>query len=135
MNSRDIVNLLMGIPFLSGGRDRNGADCFGLLLMFAQKIGIELPDVEYSENWVERGGNLLIENAHEYADEIERDELSVGDVIFFQNDPRAVNHVGIFLGEDRFIHTIDVHGSVVQRLSSQPYCRRAHSFYRLKPSR
>lgn len=35
----------VGIPFVSNGRNRDGADCYGLIkLIYQQELGIELPD-------------------------------------------------------------------------------------------
>ncbi|HUV63279.1 MAG TPA: NlpC/P60 family protein [Sedimentisphaerales bacterium] len=132
MNSAEITELLLGIPFLDGGRTCAGADCYGLLMIFAKELGVDLPDMEYERGWAERGANYLMENAHGCADEISKEELEPGDVIMFETYPGVASHVGIFIGEDRFIHTTDKHGAIAQHLSHQPYCRRINSFFRLK---
>lgn len=133
--SKDIQMIaaeLVGIPYKDGGRDREGLDCYGLVLLFMRELGIELPDWEYERDWAKQGGNLLIENYHEYAEQIGRAYMVPGDVIMFENHPGVANHLGVFLGAGKFIHVVEKAGVVIMRVNSQPHLRRMHSCYRMK---
>ena len=40
----------------------------------------------------------------EHAEHVKRRKLERGDLVFFRIDSRNVNHVGIYIGDDRFVH-------------------------------
>jgi cell wall-associated NlpC family hydrolase len=51
MNYADLI----GIPYKAHGRDENGLDCFGLILIISKRLGKPMPDV-----WYERGDPALV---------------------------------------------------------------------------
>jgi cell wall-associated NlpC family hydrolase len=42
---------------------------------------------------------------HQRALHIEREELLPGDLVFFQINRRRISHVGIYVGDNRFVHS------------------------------
>jgi cell wall-associated NlpC family hydrolase len=42
---------------------------------------------------------------HQRAMPVERDELLPGDLVFFKINRRRISHVGIYVGENRFVHS------------------------------
>jgi hypothetical protein len=83
---------LVGIEYRYGGEDpESGLDCSGLVRhVFQQVAGVTLPrtSVEMS-----RVGNR-----------VGKGELRPGDLVFFNTRRFAFSHVGIYLGDGRFVH-------------------------------
>lgn len=82
----------LGAKYRFGGNDpETGWDCSGYVShVFKQAMGFVLPRDSFSMS--ERG------------EPIQRGELQPGDLVFFNTLKRAFSHVGIYLGDNRFIH-------------------------------
>ncbi|OJW58750.1 MAG: hypothetical protein BGO60_07190 [Thiobacillus sp. 65-1059] len=83
---------LVGSPYrLGGSAPDSGLDCSGFVgHVFRQTTGIQLP----------RDSRAISEATQPLAPA----ELQPGDLVFFNTLNRAFSHVGIYLGEDRFVH-------------------------------
>lgn len=86
------VNVL-GTPYRWGGSTPGkGFDCSGLVkYAFNDVADVDLP----------RTSNAMAQN---HGVKVARSDLKPGDLIFFNIKSRRVNHVAIYLGNDRFIH-------------------------------
>jgi cell wall-associated NlpC family hydrolase len=90
---------LMGIRYRYGGDTPvTGFDCSGFVRYVFNQIGTALPR---SASDISRIGRT-----------VDRDELQPGDLVFFNTLRRPFSHVGIYLGEQRFIHAPSGGGSV-----------------------
>ena len=83
---------LLGVPYKRGGSSsETGFDCSG----FVRHI------------YESSVGRLLPRRADEQAkttEKIERSELNPGDLVFFNTMRRTFSHVGIYIGDGKFIH-------------------------------
>jgi len=90
----------LGIRYRYGGNSpAEGFDCSGLVSYVAfQSLGLTLP----------RSAADIAAKAQE----IDRGELVAGDLVFFNTMGRKYSHVGIYVGDDRFIHSPSAGGVV-----------------------
>ena len=103
----------IGIPYKWGGDSRReGFDCSGLTMTVYQLNGLDLPRTS-RQQW--------------YAGTpVGRRELASGDLVFFATSGgKRVSHVGIYVGENRFIHAPGRGKTIrVASLSSKYYRKR-----------
>ena len=83
----------LGIRYRFGGKSPDtGFDCSGLVFYSAQEsLGLKLPP--RSDDMAKLGSN------------IERNQLRVGDLVFFNTMGRRFSHVGVYLGDSKFVHS------------------------------
>jgi len=80
-----------GKPYIWGGASRHGFDCSGFVCyVFFKQKGIKLP---HSASGQAR-----------YGKSVGSDELLPGDLVFFRTYRAGISHVGIYIGDNRFIH-------------------------------
>lgn len=81
----------LGIPYRRGGTGPTGFDCSGLVrFVFGEVLGLKLP--HRAEEIVNMGQELKGNN------------LEPGDLVFYNTMGRRNSHVGIYLGDNRFVH-------------------------------
>ncbi len=112
---------LLGVDYKFGGNTpETGLDCSGLVRhVFREAAGLVLP--RRAEE-ISRAGEV-----------IKRDQLLPGDLVFFNTLRRAFSHVGIYVGEGRFIHAPSTGGEVrVESLSAKYWQRRFNGARRVQ---
>ena len=92
----------LGVPYRRGGNTaEQGFDCSGFTrFVFENSIGLVLP----------RRADQQAQNAG--LQSVKREELKPGDLVFFNTMRRAFSHVGIYVGEGKFIHAPRTGGEV-----------------------
>lgn len=92
----------LGVPYRNGGNSaESGFDCSGFTRhIFENSLGLVLP--RRAEQQAQTAG----------LQDVQREELRPGDLVFFNTMRRAFSHVGIYVGEGRFIHSPRVGGEV-----------------------
>ena len=92
----------LGVPYRRGGNtEETGFDCSGFTrLVFENSIGLVLP-----RRADEQATTAGLRN-------INRQELKPGDLVFFNTMKRTFSHVGIYVGDDKFIHSPRAGGEV-----------------------
>lgn len=85
----------LGVPYRRGGSSpEQGFDCSGFTRhIFERSVGLVLP-------------RRADQQAHEAGlVDVKKDELKPGDLVFFNTMRRAFSHVGIYVGDGKFIHS------------------------------
>ncbi len=84
---------LLDVRYRRGGQaPSTGFDCSGFVhYVFAQVFGVDLPQNSAGQYQVGR--------------QVARNDMKAGDLVFFKMHGKRVSHVGIYLGEGRFIHS------------------------------
>jgi cell wall-associated NlpC family hydrolase len=102
-------------PYVSRGTSRKGTDCSSFVFSLYQTV--------YKKNIERNAAAILSKNCKR----ISRNQLREGDLIFFNTSGKSasyVNHVGLYLKENKFIHASLSKGVIVSDLD-EPYYRKA----------
>ena len=90
-----VVNAMgfLGVPYRRGGNSlETGFDCSGFVrAMYQQTVGLILP--------------RSADQQAAATQTIEKSDLKPGDLVFFNTMRRAFSHVGIYIGDNKFIHS------------------------------
>lgn len=106
---------LVGIPYVFGGTTINGFDCSGFIQYAYKKSGKKISRTTLSQ----------------FAQTKKVTTPKPGDLVFFQNTYRnGISHVGIYIGNNKFVHA-GGKKSQVTSLSNSYWKSKFHSFKRL----
>ncbi len=85
-----VAREMLGVRYSYGGESPAGFDCSGLVYYSYQETGLGVPRTTRAQYQATRP--------------VSARELEPGDLVFFRLDGRAVSHVGLYIGDGRFIH-------------------------------
>ncbi|HZT12810.1 MAG TPA: C40 family peptidase [Candidatus Baltobacteraceae bacterium] len=106
--TRDALRFL-GTPYVFGGTSSSGFDCSGFVQHVFAMLGVAVPrtaDAQYYAGRRTKGG------------------MRAGDLVFFQTYEPGPSHVGIYLGNGKFVHASSSHGVMVSSLSDSYWAER-----------
>jgi murein DD-endopeptidase len=101
---------MVGKPYKYGGASPSGFDCSGLVYYSYKQAGVALPHNTAQQ----RAASRLVKVA----------ELRRGDLLFFDQEGKKHGHVGIYLGEGRFVHAPSSGKTVRSDALSNPYWKK-----------
>ena len=113
----------LGVPYKRGGTSaETGFDCSGFVrAMYEQTVGLLLPrraDQQAAATQV-----------------IDKKELQPGDLVFFNTMRRNFSHVGIYVGDNKFIHSPRSGSQIrVEDMGATYWARRFNGARRVAPS-
>ncbi len=99
LTNKELYNFIdswMGTPYLFGGETREGIDCSA----FTQRLFIKAYDKMYLERMASK------QFSSSYTDLFRNlDNLEEGDLLFFGKDEFNITHVGVYLHNNKFVHS------------------------------
>ncbi|MGC8769336.1 NlpC/P60 family protein [Calditerrivibrio sp.] len=101
----------LGTPYIKGGNNEDGFDCSGFVQTVFRMNGIDLP--RSSLDQYKRGYSI-------------KDDLQRGDLVFFKINGRSISHVGIYIGDGKFIHAPRVGQKVRVESLELPYYKKRY---------
>jgi cell wall-associated NlpC family hydrolase len=101
---------MVGKPYRYGGSSPSGFDCSGLVLYSYKQAGVALPRATDSQRSASRSVKVA--------------ELRRGDLLFFNQEGKKFGHVGIYVGDGKFVHAPSSGKSVRSDRLDSPYWKK-----------
>ncbi len=106
--TRDALRFL-GTPYVFGGTSASGFDCSGFVQHVFAMLGVSIPRTADGQYYA--GGRV-------------RGHMKAGDLVFFQTYEPGPSHVGIYIGNGKFVHASSSHGVMVSSLDDSYWSAR-----------
>lgn len=89
-DASSVAAAMVGKPYRYGGHDPKGFDCSGLVYYSYRQAGLTVPRTTPA--------------LRQRTQKVSAERLARGDLVFFNQEGKFSSHVGIYLGEGRFVH-------------------------------
>jgi murein DD-endopeptidase len=103
----DTALKMLGRPYRYGGNAPSGFDCSGLVQFSYQQAGLAVPRTALEQ--------------YERSTPVTGNHLQPGDLLFFTLNSRRVSHVGIYVGDGKFVHAPAIGRRVMESRLDEPY--------------
>ncbi|RYE23551.1 MAG: NlpC/P60 family protein [Sphingobacteriales bacterium] len=101
----------IGTPYRHAGYSKAGIDCSGFVSkMYKDIFGIDLT----------HSSSAMI---YQMKETVKKEDLKEGDILFFRIHGKRISHVGMYLGENKFVHASITRGIVVDDLREAYYAK------------
>lgn len=107
----------IGVPYVWGGSTPSGFDCSGFVQYVFNAHGISLPRTSKAQYGV--------------GTKVSKSSLKAGDLVFFDTEGSGVSHLGIYIGNNQFIHASSSKGVTVTSLSNTYWAPRYYGAKRV----
>jgi cell wall-associated NlpC family hydrolase len=120
---------LVGIPFKKGGSNLEGFDCYGMVrFVYSKFFHTEIP--YYNEGMKTWEGKEINEIIDSYKGEWkEVSEPQVPCSVFIRNHPLYVNHIGVYVGEGKFLQCLRKVGVILSDINDDYWKRKIVGFW------
>jgi cell wall-associated NlpC family hydrolase len=103
-----IISSFLGTPYKEGGTSKLGMDCSGFVVeVYKKYAGFNLPH--------------NTEKLFKLVKKVDKENLGYGDLVFFSDFGFLPSHVGIYIGEGKFVHSTEGYGVIVSSLEDERY--------------
>ncbi len=111
----------VGTPYQFGGSTKNGIDCSGFTKMLVEDI--------YKITLTRDSRSM-----YKQCNPVSKADLKEGDLVFFNISRGQISHVGVYLGNNKFIHSSTQKGVIMSDLREGYYKRYFYKGGRLIPT-
>lgn len=113
---------IIGAKFVDGGRGPDCFDCWGLTREVFKRFGVELPDYNIGAFECAKVGHEIMKHvtAARNGGEKWREVTNpvVPSLVVIRNHPKFTNHCGVFVGNGKFIHTLEKTNAIISDVNS-----------------
>jgi cell wall-associated NlpC family hydrolase len=122
---------LIGIPFLDQGRDPAvGLDCWGMFMEVQRRFGNHVPDFRIPCKATPQIGEIVSSELGKW-ERIEEPEAGCAVLMAISPEmPDVVQHFGVYIGNGKFLHTLEKTGAIVSRVGDAFWSKKIRGFYR-----
>lgn len=106
------IQKLYGVPYKASGTSKNGFDCSGFTSYVFESLGVKLPHSSAAQ--------------YKIGQKVARKDLQPGDLVFFNTNGHSISHVGIYIGNNTFVHSETGRGVVKTSLSDPYYWKKRY---------
>ena len=109
-----------GTPYRFGGSGKDGIDCSAFAGgLMTNVFGVGLP--------------RMAKDQYKVGEHVKKEDLEEGDLVFFHTTRKGISHVGVYLGNNKFVHASLNFGVTISDLTDPYYSRTFRGGGRVRP--